>query len=236
METPKSATTALSPACGQAGRPPVYLIGLNDQPLTAVQFVSADDGWVAGGKGILATSDGGRHWRLQYSGGAALQQVDFVDHADGWAVGEDQVLRTVDVGQHWEALAEPCPPLRSVDFVSTEDGFGVAGGEYLRVDSGVPLPISGGQLVATVDGGRRWAPVSAGPANVTSVCFSGPEVGWAATPEKVWGPWTAASTGRSRSPSPRTCSQSWGAFCGRLMTPPKSSAPPMRVPGAVPRL
>lgn len=67
------------PSCLNVRKPPIYLIGLNGQPVTAVQFLSAENGWVVGSEGVLATSDGDQNWHLQYSKDAALQQVDFVN-------------------------------------------------------------------------------------------------------------------------------------------------------------
>ena len=83
-------------------------------------------------------------------------------------------------------LPESCPRLRSVHFVDPEDGFGVAGGDLLRDDSGVALPVRGGELVLTTDGGKRWRRVLSAPANVTDACFTNTTDGWAATPEHVW--------------------------------------------------
>jgi hypothetical protein len=159
MATPKSATTALSPACGHAQRAPVFLIGLSDQPLTTVQFASAEDGWVAGSRGILATSDGGRRWHLQYSGGAALQQVDFVGQADGWAMGQDQVLRTVDGGQRWPSRARRCGQLTS-SAPRTASGWPGASTSASTAASPCPLAAAGWSPPSTgAGGGRRRAPL-----------------------------------------------------------------------------
>ena len=86
------------------------------------------------------------------------------------------------------AALAPCTAhrLRSVDFITPRVGFAVAGGSYLRVDSGLPLPITGGKLLLTVDSGKQWRPLPGAPANVTSVCFSSGTLGWAGTPEAVW--------------------------------------------------
>ena len=144
--------------------------------LTGIQFVSAGQGWAVGQDVILATTDGGAHWRVQRSGRLNLTAVDFVNGQDGWAAGNSSLLATTDGGAHWTALPEPCPVIRSVHFISPSAGFAVAGG---RNDGGYSpaLPNLGGVVLATSDGGRTWRPLAA-PANAQSVCFSDPAHGW----------------------------------------------------------
>ena len=144
--------------------------------LTSIQFVSAGQGWTVGQDVILATADGGAHWRVQLSGALNLTAVDFVNRQDGWAAGNTSLLATTDGGAHWTALPEPCPLIRSVHFISPSTGFAVAGG---RADGGYDpaMPDMGGVVLATGDGGRTWRPLAA-PANAQSVCFSDPAHGW----------------------------------------------------------
>lgn len=169
-------TTSASPGGGGSG-----CQGTPAQPpepgtLTGIQFVSADQGWAVGQDVILATTDGGAHWRVQRSGQLNLTAVDFVNGQDGWAAGNSSLLATTDGGAHWTALSEPCPVIRSVHFISPSTGFAVAGG---RNDGGYSpaMPDMGGVLLATSDAGRTWRPLSA-PANAQSVCFSDPTHGW----------------------------------------------------------
>ncbi len=93
-----------------------------------MEFVSPEHGWAVGGDRILATSDGGAHWRVQDRGRLDLTSVGFVNTRDGWAVGPAMLLATTDGGAHWASLPEPCPLLDSVHFVSPLTGFAVAGG------------------------------------------------------------------------------------------------------------
>jgi len=141
-----------------------------------MQFVSAGQGWAVGQNVILATADGGTHWRVQLSGRLNLTAVDFVNGQDGWAAGSGSLLATTDGGAHWLALPEPCPLIRSVHFISPSAGFAVAGG---RNDGGYSpaMPNMGGVVLATSDAGRTWRPLAA-PANAQSVCFSDAEHGW----------------------------------------------------------
>ncbi len=155
-------------------------------PLSAVEFVSAQQGWAVGAGRILATSDGGRAWLTQYRGAAKLDQVDFVDAEHGWAVGTSDLLATTDGGAVWTALPEPCPVIRSVHFMTPSLGYAVAGGSDVRADGGVPAPVAGGQLLITADGGRSWQPVSGAPAMAQTVCFSSPVDGFLGTPGRIW--------------------------------------------------
>lgn len=155
-------------------------------PLAAVQFVSAGQGWVAGAGRILATTDGGLRWHRQYRGHAQLDQVDFVDARHGWAVGTASLLVTDDGGAHWSALAEPCPPIRSVHFINPQTGWAVAGGSEVRTDGGLPAPVSGGELLATGDGGTSWRPVVGAPARAQTACFTNGADGWLGTPGRLW--------------------------------------------------
>jgi photosystem II stability/assembly factor-like uncharacterized protein len=157
-------------------------------PLAAVQFVSAQQGWVAGAGRILATSDGGQTWQTQYSGPARLYQVDFISATRGWAVGLNGVLATTDGGQVWTSLPEPCTPIRSVHFVTPDLGYAVAGGSVVQLDGGIlaTTATGAGALLMTADGGRSWQSVPGAPASVQTVCFSSPSDGFLGTPGRIW--------------------------------------------------
>ena len=155
-------------------------------PLVAIQFVSAQQGWVVGAHTILATSDGGQAWARQYSGPAVLDELDFTGAEHGWAVGQDTVLATSDGGSTWSPLPDPCGGIRSVHFVSPDLGYAVFGGSPVTLDAGLPAVGDGGTLLKTTDGGRTWAPVPGAPAQVQSVCFANPADGFLAALGKVW--------------------------------------------------
>lgn len=144
--------------------------------LTGIQFVSAARGWAVSQDQILATTDGGQHWRVQRSGQLNLTSVDFVSATTGWAVGADVLLATSDGGTHWAARPEPCLPIRSVHFISPDDGFAVAGGRNVS-DLGPEVPETAGVVLATSDGGRSWQVLPA-PADAQTICFSDPRIGW----------------------------------------------------------
>jgi photosystem II stability/assembly factor-like uncharacterized protein len=125
---------------------------------------------------ILATADGGAHWTAQLSGNLNLTSVDFISAQDGWAAGTTSLLATTDGGAHWAALPEPCPLIRSVHFISPTTGFAVAGGQNVG-GTGPAMPVTGGVVLTTGDGGHTWHTLAA-PADAQTVCFSDPRHGW----------------------------------------------------------
>lgn len=154
--------------------------------LASVEFVSADAGWAVGAGRILATSDGGRAWRSQYDGPARFYQVDFIDARHGWAVGTNSLMVTSDGGQTWTGLTEPCGLADSVHFVSPTRGYAIAGGSDVRLDGGVPVPVNGGSLLMTANGGQSWSAVPGAPAAAQVVCFANASDGFLGTPGKIW--------------------------------------------------
>ena len=72
-------------------------------------------------------------------------------------------------GAHWAPLAEPCPVIWSVHVVSPGVGLAVAGGSHVS-DAGPEAPELGGVALATSDGGRRWAQVTAGVTPISARC------------------------------------------------------------------
>jgi len=173
-------TTSPSSSAGSSGAgcgaPPAAATASDE--LAGIEFASASRGWVVGRDAILATTDGGVHWRAQLAGRLDLTAVDFVNARDGWAVGTGSLLATTDGGARWTPLAEPCPLIRSVHFTSATDGYAVAGGRVSTAGGyATGTPDTGGVVLVTHDGGRTWAKAAA-PANAQTVCFSGGEDGW----------------------------------------------------------
>jgi photosystem II stability/assembly factor-like uncharacterized protein len=199
-QTKSAATTSVSPAAGprttgasaaassgHAGTSPgtgtasagcgkTQAAAIAAGTLTGLEFVSPAQGWAVGQDVILATSDGGAHWTTQRSGPLNLTSVDFVSAQDGWAVGTTSLLGTTDGGAHWTSLPEPCQAIRSVHFISPTAGFAVAGGDE-TAGADPALPVTGGVVLTTSDGGRTWHPLTA-PANAQTVCFSDASHGW----------------------------------------------------------
>ncbi len=152
-------------------------------PLSTVDFVSPMDGWVAGGEGVLRTTDGGRTWASHFSPRVPLEQLSFADAEHGWALGPDELFATSDGGASWQALPEPrFGELTWAQRVSAN--FGVA--EVCAEEGGT-------RVLATYDGGLSWHVLPVPDVNQldcanqlvfneppVGLCFGTPQVGWAA--------------------------------------------------------
>jgi photosystem II stability/assembly factor-like uncharacterized protein len=128
-----------------------------DLKLLDVFFATADEGWVAGGRGensggvILHTSDGGTHWENQYgdpaSSDGGVRGIRFLDPTHGWAVqwtGHAASLLHTRDGKNW--ILSGTIPEHAKDYMFSSETNGVV--------------IDGGRLLQTTDGGRRWIPVN----------------------------------------------------------------------------
>ena len=96
---------------------------------------------------VLATTDGGAHWRVQYAArplGGELDAVTFADSRHGWAVGHDGlILATTDGGTHWtiQPTGLQGGVLHHVAFFDDMHGWAATGGY---------------PMLWTADGGRHW--------------------------------------------------------------------------------
>jgi photosystem II stability/assembly factor-like uncharacterized protein len=140
--------------------------------LSSIQAIGSTHVWAVGYGRIISSHDGGRTWRVEYTGPEQLAAFDAIDDTHAWAVGGDALLGTSDGGNTWLPLGEPASPLTSVHFVSETTGFGVVQGSC--------------PLVTTTDGGRSWQPVDAAPKSGTSVCFVDDRNGWVGAAGQVW--------------------------------------------------
>ena len=142
-------------------------------PIAAIQVVGADAAWAVGASLIVHTGDGGRSWKVQYSGPDPLISVDMVDASHGWAAGPSGLVATDDGGGCWSRRSTPSPAIHAVHFVDPNMGWAVAAAS----DPISAVPNTGGILERTTDGGRTWARQTA-PDNVQTVCFTDARQGW----------------------------------------------------------
>ncbi len=140
-----------------------------DADLYRVDFVNRREGWVAGGRMRIAstnesmrhdqrggyayifhTTDGGRTWQCQFGArGQHLFGLDFVNENVGYAVGErGYLLKTIDGGAHWSVLPTTGTLrwLYGVAFRDEKTGFAVGLQET---------------VIKTTDGGNTWRRLNA---------------------------------------------------------------------------
>ncbi len=158
--------------------------------LNTAALIGNTMGWVGGDGVILSTTDGGEHWRRQYSGPADVQQLDFLNRSDGWARTKTILLRTTNGGAAWITETR-AGDFSSIQFVTPETGFALnAAGQLEKTADGggmwrpVPLPVSASTVASAVaaycadstDAIGCGTPRTSGP--VASFCFASPSVGF----------------------------------------------------------
>ena len=135
---------------------------LSPTPSSKLQFLDSNLGWMAIGRELLVTRDGGRTWTPQLLADEEITGLQFVDRQHGWAASMTQLWGTTDGGASWEGLGNRV--LTSFQFLSPKVGWGVEGGQEESV----------GLLVKSEDGGQTWR---SHDLQVNSVCF-GDLNGW----------------------------------------------------------
>lgn len=181
---------------------------LHDAELTAITFVSADEGWAVGDRGVIwHTRDGGKTWKLQPSGVTCrLEAVQFLDSDNGFVVGGwiepythrscGVVLRTRDGGRTWQASPDlTLPALRHVRFFDPRTGLALG-------DRSALYPTG---VFRSLDGGRTWTPLPKGQtAGWAAGDFSSPQggaaVGWDGMPALILSQELRASRTESLAP------------------------------------
>ena len=119
---------------------------------SAIQFITATRGWMAGFAGrIESTTDGGFTWNTQRleREGEVLNSLCFIDAERGFAAGgHGLVLRTTDGGKTWEQIATGrVEDFWAMRFASPERGIIVG---------------EDGVILATTDGGKTWTQKKSG--------------------------------------------------------------------------
>ncbi len=121
-----------------------------------VFFVDARHGWASGGKTLLRTVDGGRHWahRREANGAfSGITALEFADTRHGIALtntGSGVILLTSDGGRRWTTTRLPVAKDRPM-VVTMED----ASRALIIAFSFVPGPAT---TFTTNDGGKTWQP------------------------------------------------------------------------------
>ena len=170
---------------------------INAGEINALSFVSPQHGWASAGVGLLATTDGGKHW-LPINAGQRVAQVRFTDELHGWGFAgggaENPLLNhSTDGGQTWRTWrGEP-----GCNWYKSGAHFAFSGADTAWA---VCVPTPGEQypnpmyLHKSTDGGQHWSIVySTGPqrgvgtaspnrwASVDGLFFLDDSRGWVAT-------------------------------------------------------
>jgi photosystem II stability/assembly factor-like uncharacterized protein len=145
--------------------------------LVFLRFPDRRDGWVAGDRTVLHSSDAGAHWTVQAKLGPVITGVDFADANTGWIASARgypgfgcAVYGTTDGGAHWTRLTILSGFFRSWIVALTSDQAVIGG--------------AGGRLSHMTDGGATWQPSWRTAADFTgdftAVRFANARTGWAA--------------------------------------------------------
>jgi photosystem II stability/assembly factor-like uncharacterized protein len=136
--------------------------------LGPAQFLSASAGWIAQGDSLLATSDGGGHWRrIRTLPGMSVTWIRLFDERHGLVlessgrVGDraERLVRTDDGGAHW--TAEPLPATDSLVQAESMAAFpDRTHGWYVATETAGSGP-KDFSLYRTDDGGAQWARIEA---------------------------------------------------------------------------
>lgn len=162
--------------------------------------------WVAGGRTIESSNDGGLRWQTALPGtNNNFTSIDFVSESTGWAAGSGgSIRRTIDAGQTWTSLHSGSENLNDIVLVDLQHGWAVGSrGTILGTDGGVnwyrqvsttdrdlyaitAVDVdwawavgAGGLVLRTVDGGTTWEQQDTGLASdLLGVVFLDRMNGW----------------------------------------------------------
>ena len=173
-----------------------------DQP-SAVDFVSATDGWASGGDAtgdfvLLRTTDGGASWQssltipgIEPIPGFSTTVVRFGDASSGWVVTgqSDDVggliaASTTDGGATWTShTGLPADAVADTEYTHFDAlaPLGPGAAVFLETDVIVGGTLGAPKVWRTTDGGASWHQTAklTGDALVSDVAFSSATDGWA---------------------------------------------------------
>ena len=173
-----------------------------DGPRYELQFINAQEGWLAKGKHLWQTQNGGKTWELvhqiQPSSREAFARLQFVNSTQGWAtfLNYGDLYKTGDGGRTWSRVATPMDDAYGslwTFHLEPNAGSGwIAGGIFQPMKRGegcmnnargsLANTCLNGALFRTDDGGASWheqkIPQNAG--RFMSITFTNPDHAWVA--------------------------------------------------------
>ena len=158
--------------------------------LVAVYFTSAENGWVAGDNGYLAsTSDGGRSWKTYpLNTTEDINEIYFRNEKNGYLVAGRKMYITSDAGATWRetVLVRPAdfkngtPEFLSIRFADKRRGLIV--GSVLNKNGDVVDSL----VMRTEDGGDTWQRVRVpSKTELFHIDYDGSSRGWIVGDEGV---------------------------------------------------
>jgi len=159
--------------------------------LTAVDFVSAREGFVGGAGGALfATTDGGLTWaRRPLLGTATINKLTFSSATAGWAATNNGLYRTANGGQTWQVASTYDPyngymsTVTDIQWVTAQVGYVVG---------------DGAGIYKTTNGGTSWTSLQSRRDKrylFRAVAFSSPDSGTVAGDNSSY--WRTTNGGRT---------------------------------------
>lgn len=135
--------------------------------LMAIDFPSADTGYIAGNSNTIFKSvDGGITWDtiLDEATGESFYDIHFFDSNHGITCDYDGTFRiTYDGGDNWETVLSPFTnPIYDIEFISDSVGYACT---------------SNGEICKTSDQGENWVSLKSGSGSTKAVCFSNEQEG-----------------------------------------------------------
>jgi photosystem II stability/assembly factor-like uncharacterized protein len=134
--TPKSTMDAsLSEGVWRQTRPPVVAT-------SGISFISPQQGWIAHGRTVGYTQDGGNSWVEQSvistKSTNYLLDVDFVDANYGWACATGAtIFHTVDGGNTWSPLSSPLTDyVVAIEFMDHDHGWAMDRNTLIHTNNG----------------------------------------------------------------------------------------------------
>ena len=158
--------------------------------LVAVYFTSAEDGWVAGDNGYLAsTTDGGRTWKTYPLNTAEdINEIYFRNEKNGYLVAGRKMFITSDAGASWRETVlfraadfkNGTPEFLSIRFADKRRGLVV--GSVVNKSGNVVDSL----VMRTEDGGETWQRITVpSKTELFHVDYNGSSHGWIVGDEGV---------------------------------------------------